>query len=304
MKHIFYFCMSLFMILCGCSNEEVINEVDNNEYVNVKIGVCGDVLEITQEPMTKSLTSDDLTWIQVFRTYGDGYYPSDPYAYGLFDNVEEISILLNRNDKYKIIAKTIINGKNRVYNEDGVYEIGDPYKQKITNSFQYSEDVDLSFIYFSSVRLEDGKSYYMPDIDSYFGEILNFNVMESNSCLLDMKRQTCSIKICTKGLEEGCRLKAIFGGHEKYITSDDEPYENLFSVPNDGAVNENTFFEFILEKDGAEKIIDKRNIAIEINKRTSIIVNIPKEDEETITDSKLKLSITNTPIEDGPEVVI
>ena len=96
----------ILLFSSSCTEEVSIDEntVDNEEYVTVNIKLGGEVLEVTQEPMTKGLTNNDLTAIQINEVVVNDYEEEVPYAWGLFDDVSNISVKLKKGSKYDIEA--------------------------------------------------------------------------------------------------------------------------------------------------------------------------------------------------------
>ena len=65
-------------------------------------------VEVDQEPLTRAESSDDAYAINV--TYEDGQY-----AYGLFDNVADMTITLLSNHRYTVECCLVKNAKNTLF---------------------------------------------------------------------------------------------------------------------------------------------------------------------------------------------
>lgn len=93
----------LFFVAC---QKDIIDTNTKGNLVTVSVNLSGDVLT-SDEPLTKSLGEDDLLGIQV-------YQGNEPYAYGLFDNTDDISINLHTGGNYSFKAQLIKRGKEEL----------------------------------------------------------------------------------------------------------------------------------------------------------------------------------------------
>ena len=83
----------------------------NPETYTVKLACAGE-LEVNHVPLKSS--SDDLYGIQVYYApVSGGSYQK--YAYGLFDDVSDVSLELIADYKYEFVIDMIVNGKNAIY---------------------------------------------------------------------------------------------------------------------------------------------------------------------------------------------
>ena len=99
----------------GCNKSFDNGGQDEDCLLMLKMG--GEV-EISETPLTKSITQDDLIFLQVYRIINED--TSCPYASGIFDNVDDLKIYL-RNEggsKYRIIVSMIKNGKSILKQKD------------------------------------------------------------------------------------------------------------------------------------------------------------------------------------------
>ena len=100
-------------IVCCQNGKETI---DGGKYVPVKLNLTGefDVL-VEQDPLTKAGESTDAYAINVYYDKeGDGS-ANDIYAYGLFDNVADMTITMLSNHKYKVYCTLVKDAYNSLY---------------------------------------------------------------------------------------------------------------------------------------------------------------------------------------------
>ena len=96
--------------IAACNNDATEVPTEPETYT-VKLGWAGEILDVSYEPMTRA-TTDDLYGIQVYSTpdleLGEGETVTwNRFAYGLFDDPNNITITLSKGYKYK---KNIIVG--------------------------------------------------------------------------------------------------------------------------------------------------------------------------------------------------
>lgn len=179
----------------------------------MKFNAAGE-LDATYEPLTRFTPDDrDLYGVQVWHkpaTTGSYEY----YAYGLFDNVEDMELEVKENYLYKFEFKLIDDGKDKIFCDsilvDNNYYLGydQPFRgknkyngaseksiTKLTNEFSYAGDryfSDNSFI-----KTPDGKTTYYPEnIDFYYGKINDYRPTEDGTTLsVYLKRMAFGFKI-------------------------------------------------------------------------------------------------------------
>lgn len=96
------FIITLVAAMYGCNKEMHIDR-HCDDLVAVRLSLTGEV-SIKYEPLTKSVTSNDLVGIQV-------YQEGKPYAYGLFDSMENMLVYLHSGVGYSLRCTYIKNGK-------------------------------------------------------------------------------------------------------------------------------------------------------------------------------------------------
>lgn len=121
-----FFVLAAF--LCGCT-KEISNNQNTEDPILAKLVFSGDV-SIYEEPLTKAGESNALLGIQV-------YQGTTPYAYGLFDTLEDIGLYLHSGAEYSVICQYIKNGKitlhnfNEAHDGQATYILSDSYPHRI-----------------------------------------------------------------------------------------------------------------------------------------------------------------------------
>lgn len=215
--------MSIGIILTNVSCSKSDGNVPNNEdeIITVSLSVGGELRE-TQAPMssTSRAESNDLYGIQIKVTdQTNSKYGSSYYAWGIFDNLNGISVDLAVSKSYDIEVAYMPNGKNLTYNygdqTDVCYDI--PF-----NTYGWTRTTFNKFNYTSSeylyalnqpvayVKKENGK--YIPmaratdrglhnEIDFYHGTIGNYAPEEGGKIVVEMKRHVCALEFIAKAVE-------------------------------------------------------------------------------------------------------
>lgn len=205
-QFIFTFIITIMALFAtSCTKNEVI-EVSDPDVYTINLGWSGD-LDITYEPLTRSQTNNDLYGIQVYSTPAQGDNSSwEPYAYGLFDNSDAITINLIKGYKYKFIATMIENGKELICYLDDRYchpffiNNADKGQMKLENTFNYNTLSYMSGINSGDTRLKDGVKYTIPNTKRYYGVLDEYTPTKNNATAkIKMKTVSFGTKFIVNG---------------------------------------------------------------------------------------------------------
>ncbi len=111
---------SLAMIVTGCSsssdeNETIVPDKPSEEkFIQVPIGFCGEITNITESPLSRAEDAKDWYVFQVYSMPEDGNGRYQYYAYGFFDNKENMIINLKEGYKYKFDVCMVVEGSKKV----------------------------------------------------------------------------------------------------------------------------------------------------------------------------------------------
>ena len=145
MKKIYWILICvLFTSFLGCSNSDepeipteppvITPPVAIGDSVTVSFKFTGDV-DFSTSPMSRvAQSADDLYGLQVYTMNTGTSYNINTYAYGYFDNVDDIKVRLSGIQKYGFTLTYIPNGKNIIYKyPDGHY--GRPFASLFHESY-------------------------------------------------------------------------------------------------------------------------------------------------------------------------
>lgn len=174
------FIISALMLLLSCDKDGSGNTPDpSEELISIEISVS----------YGAAMGSEDLIALQIYNMV-DGI--EEPYAYGLFDSIDDLSFLGYDGNTYKISSTIVIDGKSEIYLDGETY--GKPFNTSLTNEFVYS-DQELLTVSSSEATLEDGNIYDLPTLDRYYGQ-LSQEVSSSDAVMsLYLKRVSFGFKV-------------------------------------------------------------------------------------------------------------
>lgn len=156
-------------IISGCMNE-LSDIAKDGDLITVNLSLAGEV-SVNEVPLTKNGESIALLGIQVYQN-------GNPYAWGLFDSVEGISINLHSGAEYSAICQYIKNGKETLHffeqstdAKTKTYLLKDHDTYKKTGG-SASHQVTYQVSYWKSMSTG-------PDLASYGGYYHNFHKTNS-----------------------------------------------------------------------------------------------------------------------------
>ena len=171
------------------------------EYVTVSLGL--DVsLDYDYEPLTRAEENNDLYGIQVYSTPVPATENAvwTKYAYGLFDNTDNLTVKLIRGYEYKFVATMVKDGKDKVAEGDGKY--GDPFGHEISPNTYQSTPLSVSFIYDQlgmGYLGSNGFANYR-NLERYYGELEGYIPGDNGSKVtIELKRTSFGVKYIAKG---------------------------------------------------------------------------------------------------------
>lgn len=216
-SHFIFAAVMGIMTFASCQ-ENITPEIpaQEQEAYTVQLGFGGE-WDVTYEPLTRGNDNNDLYGIQVYSAPNNEEKTTwSYYAYGLFDNVDNVTISLLKGFKYKFVATMVVDGKNKLEKYNDAYR--HPFylynrRCPITNLFQYSNTVYLhglgnGYSYPSGI---DG-SYDHPNTERFYGELIDYVPEESSNdkAKIHMKRTSFGAKFIAQGkLAKAGRLEVL-----------------------------------------------------------------------------------------------
>ena len=201
--------LSMLSLATSCEKSEQPTPAEP-EYVTVSLGL--DVsLDYDYEPLTRAEENNDLYGIQVYSaipTSGD--YDWQPFAFGLFDSTDNLTVKLIRGYEYKFVATMIKDGKDKIRSDkDGSYS--SPFSHWVNHSTAQAAPTSLTMTFFydqqgycsldnGRVSLKNDDEYYHPNVERYFGELEGYIPGDNGSKVtIELKRTSFGVKYIAKG---------------------------------------------------------------------------------------------------------
>lgn len=286
--------------MIACSKEDAPAPQEEPEFYTVQLGWGGEIVDIAYEPLGTRAATDDLYGIQVYSTPDVELEEGEEiswkrFAYGLFDDPDNITITLPKGYKYKFEATMVVDGKNRIRNRDGYAEPFSPsYWEKITNTFDYQINRGL-YLYYGNTRLnviEDENDYYSrPNVERFYGELEDYSPSTSNtSVIIPMKRTSFGAKFVATGtLATSGILEIELEGApilELKLTGGEDSISDIFTffevrqawVEDDYTETIGVSFKWIRE-DGSMVPLGTHSVKYTRNMTTVVTVTINKDGE-------------------------
>ena len=300
------------MTACSNENDNALLGNEEPDVYTVKLGMAGEILDITEEPLTRA-TGDDLYGIQVYSCPANAEKTTwTPYAYGLFDDIETALIKLLNGYKYKFVASMVVNGKNKLKNNKEIEypaplatNRSDAGFTAIGNTFYYEINIYMEGLNRGYTWLKNDIGMDIPNTERYYGELLDYKPVEGGTASIDMKRTSFGVKFIAQGnfKKTGGTLSIKMTGApliEMVAPQGDtqeHKYEDIYTFSDvDGAYADDKYTETIsinmnfTKDDGVVIPLGEHKITFRRNKKTVVTIKLT----ENTTGSALGFSIDAT----------
>lgn len=309
--------------LSGCKKVTVDTvETPESEYYTVELGMSGDIIDVIESPLRRAGNGEaDLYGIQVYsapnKDLPEGQYVTwTNYAYGVFDSGKDLKINLLKGKKYKFVATMVVDGQEKINNYSNSYSW--PFFVSGTNSdygllseqFTYQHADYLGSLGDSYANLLNSGSYYHPNVERFYGELLDFVPGKNNSkAMIKMKSVTFGAKFIAHGklAKEGTLEIQMTDAPKMTIdlTTNDKKVSDVFTLQNIyQAYNDNNYTETVAvtlnwhRPDGTVFPLGTHEVTFKRNKMTTVQVKIETENAE----SELGVEIDDTDMTEDDEV--
>lgn len=212
-KHYLMAALMLCMGMVACNGLENEDVEPTPRVFKAHFNLTGEIT-FEQEPLTRfTPDANDLYAIQVYyKPVSGGSY--DYYAYGLFDDVSDISLDLIENHYYKFEFVLVDDAKEKIYCDSVLVDnqhyhgYGAPFTAKnnynasttksitkVTNEFDYSSE--KYFTEFEKIQKTDGNMYYRATgIDAYYAEVVDYLPAADNEVIsVYFKKMTYGLRV-------------------------------------------------------------------------------------------------------------
>jgi hypothetical protein len=216
MKRLFLLLAVVGMLFTACSEvgtTEQPNTPTEPEYVTVSLGLNVE-LDYEYEPLTRAEENNDLYGIQVYSTPVPATENAkwEKYAYGLFDNTDNLTIKLIRGYVYKF--ETIMSKDGKECDEDAYRTLFD--HESSDGGYIITEELSKSFIYGKRGMHEwgNGGLWNRANVEIYYGELEGYIPGDNDSkAIIELERTSFGAKyIATGDYAENGTLEILMEG--------------------------------------------------------------------------------------------
>lgn len=268
---------TLFLFGCSSSSDEIVvpSQQEEEKIYPVSIGFSGEILNITDSPLSRTDDAKDWYAFQVYSAPEDGSKGYSYYAYGFFDNKEDMIINLKEGYKYKFDVCMVVDGSEKVYK----FSLVNAGWATIGNSFMISSEEHVRYMYEGYLYLKKGnETYDRPNVDRFFGRTTDYVPTEGGSVDIDMKRVSFGAKFVAKDFTEGSLEISVEGAPMiKLEASEGNEVEDIISFNNlESAFTNNDYSENIpvnitwVKTDNVRVPIASESVAFKRNRLTTI----------------------------------
>ena len=241
--------------LFSCSNNEdelppKEQEQTNQETYTISFNLGGEFISTSETPLSRTeVTPKKIYGINVYyKKDGDEEPYYSPYAYGLFDNIENMTISLIGGYKYKFECSMVKNDADTLYHDDSMYYAPfhqgklnyDIYKGTILeNKFNISTTnyIQIQGLKFGETSLKGKRGYNdianYPQTDRFYGELTDYVPSKNGVANIDLKRTAFGLKfIITPPVDGTLSISAYYGINPNIkVSADDNISESSSMYP-------------------------------------------------------------------------
>lgn len=199
------------VVLWSCSgsgSEEIPNPVtpEESKTYEIQMNLGGEYVETSETPLSRTDTPKKYYGINVYCMKDDGTASSySSYAFGVFDNIEDIKITLLGGYKYKFECTSVEDGDDKIeiVNENYLYapfiysSANNPYKLSQLNQFR----IESQFLHGIKYGTTNGWKY--PRTNRYYGELENYIPTENGKATIPMKRTVFGLNMKVNAIPDG-----------------------------------------------------------------------------------------------------
>ena len=293
------------------------------EKYTVSLALGGEI-SVTDEPMTRGTATNHIYGINVYYDKdGDGK-TDDLYGYGLFDNIEDMTIELLSSHKYKFVCSLVKDGKTTLFY---VQKGGSSYPEYhypfinsdyaptlLENKFILGTDKYLRFLGDGHTTLANNTNSYYPSVNRFYGELADYTPTQGGVATIYLKRVVFGAKFIITGVQEGT-LDVSSDFWALSVTEDYESDERIFTFhdvydcwKNETPYEASIYVEFTSTTGSSNCIWNRQTVPLKRNTLTTITINVSPtsgftiNEEDWSEDNLIDLEINTDGVIDTPVV--
>lgn len=304
------------LIATACSKENSTSPTPPTEKYSVSLAFDGEIA-VTDEPLTRGTATNHLYGINVYYDSNDDGNIDDLYGYGLFDNIEDMTIELLSKHKYRFECTFVKDGKNSIYFDTGYhapFQSNSSNKTILENKFILGTGSYLSGIKSGEAILSDGTSSSYASVNRFYGELDNYTPVYGGVATIYLKRVVFGAKLIVTGVQDGT-LNISSPLWTKTLTENYESKEAIFTFgdvydcwKNDATFNATIALKFTSERGDYNNLSSSKTVSFKRNIFTTVTINVDPAfgfnciHEEWDEDNFIDLEINTDGVIDTPVV--
>ena len=318
--------LSMLSLATSCETSSALPEQPTTptepEYVTVSLGVDFVDLDVTYEPLTRAQESKDVYGIQVYSAVpSSDKYDWQPFAFGVFDSTDNLTINLLKGYEYKFVAAMIKDAKEKLiwheyWDNDEYVDNYEYFNSTISDNFTYG-------ISDAGSTLGDGHTflptsgngwgnYHHPNVERYYGELEGYTPADNGGkAKIQLKRTSFGAKYIAKGKNsKSGTLEILMDGAmqvnlnlaESNQVSDIYTFDNVYEAWFDNNYSETIPVVLrLVREDGTTVPLGTHNLTFKRNATT--VVNVSMDDASEASGVGVEF-LESGEMPDGDEVTI
>ena len=173
--------------------------------------------------------TNNLIGVQIYKgTKAGSLVQYSPFAYGLFDDFSKIKLELPKDAEYKIVSSVVVDGKTKVGKDGNGYlkpfALGGTAGVQLTNTFTLDDTRAMTLLNQSTTTIAGSNKkstkesdssqlepldYKIPNLDRYYGEVVEYNGNNADDPAINMQRSVFGIRLSlddVSNIEEGLKV--------------------------------------------------------------------------------------------------
>lgn len=235
MKKLFILFMALITMfaIISCSENAIASE-DSNDTVELSFGFSGEFDSISQVPFSsKALSRGGVEETSAKNWYAIQVYDENgtPYAYGFFDNIEDMKLLCIKDATYSFAVDMVPEAEGQVYRfsltKSGWAEIGNTFYYSKTETVRY---LGKGYLYMLTPTWDP---FNRPAIDRFFGKLNGYKATTNGKVSISLSRGAFSARFVAKDFSVG-QLEIALDNAPTFCldVEDGDTFEQFYSFNN------------------------------------------------------------------------
>ena len=293
-----YLWLIVSAFLFSCSNEDDEQPIANVNETPIVVSInLSDEISITEEALTRSTPTNDIYGINIYYDKNSNGDINQVYAYGLFDNKEDMSIALLSGHKYRFECTLVKNGKqdlffgkafNNTYNGFAYpFQTNKSNSTMIENKFDVGSETYLTGIKNGSAHMTTqttpttGNATNYASLNRFYGEVNEYTPQIGGTVSIALKRVVFGARFIIKGVEDGTLTATCGSFWKKVTTTADNGTETLYTFPdvyncwkNEMPLTEEINLSFVSNRGSWWNMTRKTTVTFKRNVMTTVTIDV------------------------------